>query len=93
MAQHNADSRAASLSVSTIDEVRDIAREAYIYAFSPVYAYRFLQDEAFNERSNSYIGTFNKIRNYQRLNTPEDTMFAPNVDTPYTRIASRPRRC
>lgn len=68
------------------DEARQIAKEAYIYAFSPVYAYRFLQDEVFNKDSASYIGAFNKIRNYQRLNTPEDTMFTPNVDTPYTRI-------
>ena len=67
-------------------EVQAIARDAYVYAYSPVYAYRFLQDEVFNSKSNSYIGAFNKIRNYQRLNTPEDTMFTPNVDTPYTRI-------
>ena len=59
---------------------------AYVYAYSPVYAYRFLQDEVFNDKSISYIGAFNKIRNYQRLNTPEDTMFTPNVDTPYTRV-------
>ncbi len=67
-------------------EARKIAREAYIYAFSPVYAYRYLQDEVFNEKSTSYIGAFNKVRNYQRLNTPEDTMITPNVDAPYTRI-------
>ena len=67
-------------------EAQQIAREAYVYAYSPVYAYRFLQDEVFNEKSVSYIGAFNKIRNYQRLNTPDDTMFTPNVDTPYTRV-------
>ena len=66
----------------TPDEARQIAREAYVYAYGPVYAYRFLQDEVFNEKSISYIGDFNKIRNYQRLNTPEDTMFTPNIDTP-----------
>ncbi len=70
----------------TPDEARQIAGEAYVYAYSPVYAYRFLQDEVFNDKSISYIGAFNKIRNYQRLNTPEDTMFTPNVDTPYTRV-------
>jgi hypothetical protein len=70
----------------TPDEARQIAREAYVYAYSPVYAYRFLQDEVFNDKSISYIGDFNKIRNYQRLKTPEDTMFTPNVDTPYTRV-------
>jgi hypothetical protein len=68
------------------DEAQKIAREAYVYAFSPVYAYRYLQNEAFNEKSTSYIGGFNKIRNYQRLNTPEDTMITPNVDAPYTRV-------
>jgi hypothetical protein len=70
----------------TPDEARKIAREAYVYGFSPVYAYRYLQDEVFNQRSPSYIGAFNKIRNYQRLNTPEDTMITPNVDAPYTRV-------
>ncbi len=67
-------------------EAQAIAREAYVYAYSPVYAYRFLQDEVFNKKSISYIGDFNKVRNYQRLNTPEDTMFTPNVDTPYSRV-------
>ena len=76
----------ATPSEVTPNEARKIAREAYVYAYSPVYAYRFLQDEVFNEKSTSYIGAFNKIRNYQRLNTPEDTMFTPNVDTPYTRV-------
>jgi hypothetical protein len=67
-------------------EARTIAREAYVYGFSPVYAYRYLQDVAFNEKSPSYTGGFNKILNYQRLNTPEDTMITPNVDAPYTRV-------
>jgi hypothetical protein len=77
--------RAATSEVAT-DETRQIARDAYVYAYSPVYAYRFLQDEVFNEKSISYIGAFNRIRSYRRLNTPDDTMFAPNVDTPYTRV-------
>lgn len=77
--------RAAGTEV-TPAEARKIAREAYVYAFSPVYAYRYLQDEVFNEKSPSFIGGFNKIRNYQRLNTPEDTMITPNVDAPYTRV-------
>lgn len=68
------------------DEARKIAHEAYVYGYSPVYTYRFLRDEVYNTKSTSYIGAFNKIRNYQRLNTPEDTMFTPNVDTPYSRV-------
>jgi len=80
------DATRAAPSDITPAEVQQIAREAYVYAYSPVYAYRFLQDGVFNEKSVSYIGEFNKIRNYQRLNTPEDTMFTPNVDTPYTRV-------
>jgi len=76
----------AAPALVTPDEARQIAKEAYVYAYSPVYAYRFLQDEVFNTKSTSYIGAFNKIRNYQRLNTAEDTMFTPNVDTPYTRV-------
>ena len=76
----------AAPSEVTVAESQQIARDAYVYAYSPVYAYRFLQDEVFNEKSISYIGDFNKIRSYQRLNTPDDTMFAPNVDTPYTRV-------
>jgi hypothetical protein len=71
---------------SSSSEVQEIAREAYVYAYSPVYAYRYLYDEVFNENSRNYIGDFNKIRNCQRLNTPEDTMITPNVDTPYTRL-------
>ena len=35
-------------SEATSAELQQIAREAYVYAYSPVYAYRFLQDEVFN---------------------------------------------
>lgn len=68
------------------EEAKEIAKEAYIYGYSPTYAYRFLHDEVYSETSENYIGAFNKPRSYQRLNTPEDTMITPNVDTPYTRI-------
>jgi len=86
MAAAYATGAAAQTAELSPDEARKIAREAYVYAYSPVYAYKYLQQEVFNAKSPNYIGGFNKFRHYQRLNTPEDTMITPNVDTPYSRI-------
>ena len=66
-------------------ELRNIAKEAYIYAYSPTYAYEYLMDEVFNKKSVNYIGAFNKMRHYPHINTPEDTMITPAVDIFYSR--------
>lgn len=67
------------------ESLKDIATEAYIYAYSPVYAYWYLDDEVFNDKSPNYIGSFNKFRHYRVRNTPEDKMITPAIDILYSR--------
>lgn len=67
------------------ESLKDIAAEAYIYAYSPVYSYWYLSDEIFNSKSGNYIGEFNKFRHYRVPNTPEDRMITPAVDVLYSR--------
>ncbi|RKG38930.1 DUF1254 domain-containing protein [Acinetobacter rongchengensis] len=67
------------------ESLKEIATEAYIYAYSPVYAYWYLSDEVFNQKSTNYIGEFNKFRHYRVRNTPEDQMITPAIDILYSR--------
>ena len=83
-AVHAGFATAATPAVSP-EEARAIAREAYVYGYSPVSAYRYMMEEVFDSKAISYIGAFNKFLHYQRLNTPDDTIITPNVDTPYSR--------
>ena len=72
-------------SALTPDEVRAIAKEAYVYGFPMVDSYR-IQYSYFVDRQNpEYKAPWNQIRNVPRVFTPADTAIqTPNSDTPYS---------
>jgi hypothetical protein len=67
------------------DEVRAIAKEAYIYAYPMVDSYR-IQHAYFVDRTNpEFKSAFNELHNVPRVFTPEDkAVQTPNSDTPYS---------
>lgn len=68
-----------------VEEVRAIARDAYIYAYPMVDSYR-IQHAYFIDRKNpEYKTTYNELYNVPRVFTPEDkAVQTPNSDTPYS---------
>lgn len=67
------------------DEVREIAKDAFIYAYPMLYGYKTMVAQTQDPLDPGYIGGFGKYRHYTRLNTPEDKdINAPNNDTPYS---------
>lgn len=66
-------------------EAREIAKEAYIYAYPMVDGYR-IQHAYFVAKDNpEYKGPYNGWYNSARLFTPDDkTVQTPNSDTPYS---------
>jgi hypothetical protein len=70
-----------------LSEIRDIAREAYIYGFPMVDEYRILSSYFVDTQSPAYLGPINHLANIARVYTPADTMVqTPNSDTPYSFI-------
>jgi hypothetical protein len=67
------------------DEARQIAQEAYVYAFPMLENYRTLFTQVKGSDPRFAVGGFNRWRNYDRLATPEArTIVTPNNDTPYS---------
>jgi hypothetical protein len=71
----------------SVNEARDIAREAYIYGFPMVDSYR-IQYAYFVDRNNpEFKAPWNQIHNVPRVYTPADTAIqTPNSDTPYSMV-------
>ncbi len=68
----------------TVQEAKQIAKEAYIYGFPLVLNYKTMYDYTIDKKSPEYKGDFNKLVCNARLFTPEDkTIVTPNSDTPY----------
>ncbi|MBO6858563.1 DUF1254 domain-containing protein [Roseibium sp.] len=66
-------------------EVREIAKEAFIYAYPMLYGYKTMVSQTQDPLDPGFIGGFGRYRHYTRLNTPEDKdINAPNNDTPYS---------
>lgn len=71
------------------DEVRAIAKEAYVYGFPIVDMYRIENAYAVNKNSGQYLGDWNQIHSIARVFTPADTTVqTPNSDTPYSFLAA-----
>jgi hypothetical protein len=69
----------------TPNEAKEIAGEAWLYAFAPVALYNTMYAQAIDPASPSYVGGFNRFRHYDRLATPDDKdIVTPNNDTPYS---------
>ncbi|MFE3224012.1 DUF1254 domain-containing protein [Nocardia sp. NPDC059228] len=72
-----------------MDEVRAIAKEAYVYGFPMVDMYRIENAYAVNKNSGQYLGDWNQIHSIARVFTPADTTVqTPNSDTPYSFLAA-----
>lgn len=69
----------------TPDEVRAIAKEAYIYAYPMVDSYRIQHAYFVDSKNPEFKADYNKLRNFPRVFTPEDkAVQTPNSDTPYS---------
>lgn len=77
----------AATSALSVEEVRAIAKEAYIYGFPMVDGYR-IQHAYFVDSGNpEYKGPWNHLTNIARVFTPEDkAVQTPNSDTPYSML-------
>jgi len=66
---------------------RDIAEEAYVYAFPMIAAYKAMYEFNVDKGSSQYKGPFNRIVGSARPFTPKDTaIVTPNSDTPYSML-------
>ncbi len=69
----------------TAQEVRQIAKDAYLYGFPVVVNYTTLYKQAVDTSNKDYRGPFNTIGNIKSVATPEDKfVVTPNSDTPYS---------
>lgn len=73
----------------TPDEVRAIAKDAYIYGFPIVDNYRILYSYFVDEDDPQYKAPWNTLYNTARVYTPADTTIqTPNSDTPYSFVGA-----
>ncbi len=69
----------------TKEEARNIAEEAYIFAYPMLENYKTMYGQAVDENSGAYLAPFNKFFHFQHLLGPEFTQIvAPNNDTLYS---------
>lgn len=68
-----------------VEEAREIAADAYLYAYAMLYNYKTLFQQVKDPSFPGYIGGFNRFRHYSRGFTPADTdIVTPSNDTPYS---------
>ena len=66
-------------------ELRNIAKQAYIYGYPLVDNYRILYSYAVDKSDPEYKGPMNQVHNTARVYTPDDKAIqTPNSDTPYS---------
>lgn len=66
-------------------EIRNLAKQAYIYGYPIVDNYRILYTYAVNKSDPEFKGPMNQVHSTARVFTPEDkTVQTPNSDTPYS---------
>ncbi|ASP56653.1 DUF1254 domain-containing protein (plasmid) [Sinorhizobium medicae] len=69
------------------DDIRAVAREAYIYTYPMVKNYLTMYQYALDPGGSQYKGPLNTLVSIARVYTPEDTaIITPNSDTPYSFI-------
>ena len=77
----------ASAQIGSRIEDYEIAKEAYIYAFPMIGAYKAMYEFNIDRTSSQYKGPFNEVFGEARVFTPKDTSIpTPNSDTPYSMI-------
>ena len=68
-------------------EARAIAKEAYIYGYPMVDAYRVMYTYFSDAKNPEFKAPWNHLRNIPRVFTPADTaIVSPNSDTPYSML-------
>ncbi len=71
----------------TPEEAKQIAEEAYIYAYPMLEHYKMMFASAMYPESGAYTAPFNVLANNSRLNGPKDTIIVrPNNDTFYSSV-------
>lgn len=69
------------------EEAKQIAEEAYIYAYPMIEHYKMMFAMAMYEQSGAYNAPFNVLTNKSKLNGPKDTIIVrPNNDTFYSAV-------
>ena len=72
-----------------LDQLRAIAKDAYIYGFPMVDNYRVMYSYFVNKDDPEYKGGWNEIHSAARVYTPEDkAVQTPNSDTPYSALGA-----
>lgn len=64
-----------------LDSVRELTKEAYIFAYPLIWNYRTLVNYAIDTASPEYKGPFNSFVHMARPYTPGDAVMAPSNDT------------
>ena len=73
-----------TLKFPPVDEIREIAKEGYIFGFPMVMGYKLMHAYAIDENSPEFKGHFNDFNCEARVYTPDDrAVVTPNSDTPY----------
>lgn len=71
--------------INDLAEIRNLAKEAYIYGFPMVDSYRIQHAYFVDAQNPEYKASWNHLRNIARVFTPEDkAVQTPNSDTPYS---------
>ncbi|WP_409429510.1 DUF1254 domain-containing protein [Mycobacterium sp. SMC-11] len=74
---------------TSADQVRQIAKEAYVYGFPMVDSYRIQHAYFVDKAGPQYKGDWNQTHSAARVYTPDDTTVqTPNSDTPYTMLGA-----
>jgi hypothetical protein len=77
----------AGASALSIEEVKAIAQEGFIYGLPIVMNYAVMNEFVIDKNSGQYKGPFNTISNEARVFTYKDTaVVTPNSDTPYSML-------
>jgi len=73
----------------SVEQVREIAKQAYIYGYPMVDNYRIQHSYFVDQQDPNYKGAWNQIHNVARVMTPADTAVqTPNSDTPYSFVGA-----
>ncbi|WP_313676382.1 DUF1254 domain-containing protein [Mycolicibacterium sp.] len=79
----------AASAAPSLDQVRAIAKDAYIYGFPIVDSARVLYSYFIDSASPEYKGPWNQVHSVARVYTPADTAVqTPNSDTPYSALGA-----
>lgn len=71
------------------EEVRAIARDAYIYGYPMIDNYRIQYSYFVDKQNPEYKGPWNTLHNSAHVYTPEDKAIqTPNSDTPYSQLGA-----